>query len=117
MNLENLSKEELLAYIQSTQKKPNTKLLDDLQKLFSSYSSEEDNETNKLLWLFYLLSARFSSLSIPINEELDKLSYIPEEDVLTKLVISQVKLLSKELSLRKSKKPVLVEVKTPESPL
>lgn len=107
INFETATREELLAYIeqQKLNKKTNKldKLLTDLQKLFNEYS---DNSTDKLLWLYFLLSVKYSSLSLPINELLEQLDYEPEEEDITKLFINQVKLLSKtdDFKLRKSKK-------------
>ena len=109
INIETATREELIAYYIESQKVTNkksnktAKLLADLQQLFNKYS---DNSTDTLFWLHYCLSALFSNIQIPINEELDKLDYVPEEEDLRKLNNMQVKVASKkeDLKLRKSKK-------------
>lgn len=120
INFETASREELLAYIESqklTNKKTNktAKLAEDLQKLFNEYS--EHSNTDKLLWLHFLLSVLFSSLHIPVLELLDKLETEPEEDDIKKVIILQIKELIKsdEFKLRKPNKKItpIVEVKEP----
>ena len=119
INFETATREELLAYIEQQKlanKKTNKtdKLVTDLQQLFNEYSN---NSSDKLFYLYYLLSALFNNVSIPINEELDKLEYVPEEEDLRKIVKSETKVLVKtdDFKLRSRKKDTEVVVNEVES--
>lgn len=110
INFATATREEIEAYVKELEQQVKTKktnktdkLLTDLKQLFNDYS---DNSTDTLFWLYYCLSALFSNIQIPINEELDKLDYVPEEEDLRKLNNIQVKVASKneDLKLRKTKK-------------